>query len=195
MLVRLGLVGLMLSSLACGSGLDNHISDTGKGGDAGTDSGGGPPVPPPRCLIDLIATCPLAGACQYSGMVGGDQRLCLAGGESVTVVSVNATGGLGGGTNTEVRRSDGTLCYSIEMRCGTFCESNSYTWKDAAGAVVARGLYGGLRADNTESTTVTCEVTGETCNGHNAAADARECITSAVTEPTAGLGCMQGSCP
>ena len=90
---------------------------TGTGGAAGTGGTGiaATPLPPPQCLLDLIATCPLAGPCQYSDSGDGSKRFCLAGGATVSVVETG-----GSGTNeffksvTEVRRSDGTLCYSIE---------------------------------------------------------------------------------
>jgi hypothetical protein len=173
---RVGFLAIMLlTSLCCGSG-------------------GAHPAAPPRCLVDLIATCPLAGVCQSSGEAGADQRFCFAGGTTVSVASIADGTPPQSGTNTEVRRSDGTLCYSIEMRCGTFCESNYYTWKDAAGAVVAHGLNSGISSSNTISTTATCDATGETCNAHTPAIEPTECITLAVTSP-AGLGCTPGSCP
>ncbi len=218
-IVRVGLVVMtMLTSLACGSSLDNHMGagggagiNTGQagtggtqgqlggttgtggapGGTAGTGFGGAPPVPPPRCLLDLIATCPLAGACQYNAVNGLDQKFCFASGETVSVVGTSGAGQLAVSV-TEVRRSDGTLCYSIETVCGTVCESGSYTWRNAAGAVVARGQHSGY------ATSVTCEATGETCNGGTSASDPtgwESCATLAVTSPAAGLGCTPGSCP
>ncbi len=190
-IVRAGLVAMMvLTSLACDSSLDNHTGGTGT--DAGAEVRAAP-VPPPRCLLDLIATCPLAGACQYSGSDDGDQRFCLASGETVAV----ARTGLSSPNVlvTEVRRSDGTLCYSIEKSCGTFCESYNYAWKDAAGALVARGWEDVLSENHMIG--ATCEATGETCIGYTATiTDPREsCVTRAVTSPAAGLGCTQGSCP
>ncbi len=218
-IVRAGLVAMMLlTSLACGSSLDNHTGtgggagvNTGQagtggtqsemagttgtgamGGTAGTGSGGAPPVPPPRCLLDLIATCPLAGACQYA-VNGYDQQFCFAGGETVSVDSI--PGGTAPLWVTEVRRSDGTLCYSIERRCGTLCESYAYTWKDAAGTVLAHGMTYEALGPDPRSATTTCAATGETCNVSTPSNGLLECVTPAVTSPTEGLGCTQGSCP
>jgi hypothetical protein len=199
----------LLASVACGSSLRGPGGTAGTGvntgqagasggtngvggvagGIGGTGIGDPTPLPPPQCVRDLIAACPLAGDCQYS-VVGDGHRFCFAGGERVSIERSN-----GSYENTrrftEVRGSDGTLCYSIEFDCGSFCEAGSYTWKNGAGAVVARAQFGSA------SLSVTCESTGETCTTASLPASvAREsCITTAVTSPTADVTCTQGACP
>jgi hypothetical protein len=163
----------LVSSLACGSSLNGHdggAGTTGSGGWAGTGGSAGtgesPVRPPPTCLRDLIATCALGAPCQYSNGDAG-RRVCYAGGETLSVVSVTAAdcnlGGQGENRNiTEIRKADGTLCYSAEASCfcGQACEIQTFIWRNGAGQVVARG-----GSDSRGNTTITCEGTGETCTG------------------------------
>jgi hypothetical protein len=89
-------------------------------------------------------------------------------------------------TTTEVRKPDGSLCYTRESRCncGQACEIATQTWRDADGKIVARGNV------NSAEAVVTCEGTGEMCRG---AIDTR--VSGIPCQPSSGGGCMLGTCP
>jgi hypothetical protein len=140
-------------------------------------------------LADLVAACGTEGSCQYQN--GGDGlRVCYAGGARQTT-STN-----GGNCNvdtlativttTEVRKPDGTLCYTRESRCfcGSACESSTTTWRNADGNIVAHGTW------NWTEAVVTCEGTSETCRGATrTSGPADPCV------PSSGGNCTLGTCP
>jgi len=155
----------------------------GTGGSSTID--GGPVQEPPSCLVDLLATCPLTGSCQYNSSDGGlGEKWCF---DSGLTVSLTASGRCGMAdvvkTVQEVRRADGTLCYSIEdTRLGGHgCEGDDYVWKDSAGTVIASG-----NCDTTDNGGIAvCASTGE--QGW--------CGSGAVRFPLSGSVCTQGTCP
>ena len=60
----------------------------------------------------------------------------------------------------EVHKADGALCYSFETACycGGFCENSTWTWRNAAGQIVATGT-----SDFNVGDKVVCADSGETC--------------------------------
>jgi hypothetical protein len=215
--VHAALIALPLTaSFACGSSLPSGSSGTagtggtvvntgqsgavgtagtsaggtvGTGGVGGTQGGtagigGGPPL---SCLVDLLATCPLAGRCQIASK-NNSSKYCFDSGETVSIVYPPSHCSGTGATVTEVRRADGTLCYSIEDVC--LQESDDWVWKDGAGQVVARG-----HTDRYGSNGI-CETTGETCSeGSTTMNPSRpSCLTNQVRYPTINSGCLEGTC-
>jgi hypothetical protein len=83
----------------------------------------------------------------------------------------------------EVRKADGSLCYTNEVHQGYMCESESFTWKDATGSVVATASF-----DLATSLHINC-ATGET--GICTPADV-QCELGSVWS---GKSCDLGSCP
>jgi hypothetical protein len=172
----------------------------GTGHQGGTGGFGG--KPPPSCLTDLLATCPLAGSCQVR-YTGTSQKSCFAGGETVSVVSDYSCQGTStqSGT-TEVRRADGTLCYSIEWSClcGRDC-TRATIWKNGAGEVVARGLVDRNTSHPAWTVSVACEATAETCSissvdpGTPTVPVGESCVPMAATDPATNKGCTEGTCP
>jgi hypothetical protein len=85
----------------------------------------------------------------------------------------------------QVRKPDGSPCYTYEASMGYLCESQSITWRDASGAVVA------TESTFTGSDTVTCAGDGGTV----------ECSNTTVDSPCPlgpldpNLACQPGVCP
>lgn len=64
----------------------------------------------------------------------------------------------------EVYKADGSLCYTNEVKQSVICEGERFTWKDAAGTVVATGdvWMGGNTMKCADGESGTC--TGDQCN-------------------------------
>lgn len=99
-------------------------------------TGGGPlPDDWADCLLDLLARCPLVGACIES-TAGGTSETCYAGGTRTEREEV----GSGSCVLDQVERvygPDGSLCYTSTVTRGLGCEHPSTTWRDGDGKVVA----------------------------------------------------------
>ncbi|HMF42358.1 MAG TPA: hypothetical protein VKQ32_16915 [Polyangia bacterium] len=204
------LASLFVVSIACGGNLNRLDGGTAGGGAAGTGgsqdgtlgtggtsgTGGAPVGPPPSCVLDLIASCPLTGSCQDELSDGGQmEKWCFDNGATVSETTSGNCSGTTGQTTIvqEARRADGTLCYSIEdtCYCGMFCEEHTLTWKNGAGTVVATGTF-----ELGFTSTVTCAATGESCSGTaNGSPDPGSCTATAVRYPAAAKGCTLGTCP
>ena len=125
---------------AAGRGGSGGGGAAGRGGAANGDAGAALTVP--SCLQELYAACPESGACTVERTDAGvDQSYCYPSG-----VRAEYTMNGGGCSPTELRvyKADGSLCY-IEQSERTnppnvICEGSSYTWRNAAGAVVATGV-------------------------------------------------------
>lgn len=127
----------------------------------------------------LFAACPpFSGSCRAP--VPDQFPVCYATGIVADDQSQNGCTGQGRGRAT-VTRVDGSLCYTVENEIGYFCESETLTWKDAAGHVVATGSY------SMSPSKVTCaDGTPETiCAGFG------ECLGSHWFNPA----CQPGACP
>ncbi len=114
------------------------------GGVAGSGGAGGGPTELPSCLRELTADCPRAGICGRDVFV------------TQTTAESCAPGGVNGRYVVEVRKADGSLCYTTEQYVPSlsFCESSQVSWKDPSGRVVASGGFGW-------GATVTCKESGE----------------------------------
>ncbi len=88
----------------------------------------------------------------------------------------------------EVRKPDGSPCYSFETACycSGYCESSTWTWRNAAGDIVATGSSGIAGGDE-----VICAGTSETCQlgGLGAPSFTGSCLP---TPPV--VGCSAGGC-
>jgi len=157
----------------------------GKGGNAVAGSGGragqgmagwggwGGKIQGPEdlsCLKALFADCPTEpGTCSSRSLGSAGNfgttptKICYAAGTTVltdadplcsSTVSQNRYGG-------KVYKADGSLCYAFERLCecaqAQACETATYTFRDAAGVVVATGQVGA-------TTTLTC-ANGDACPG------------------------------
>jgi hypothetical protein len=113
----------------------------------------------PSCLRDLLAACPAGGDCRSGVTDGGLQTLlCYAGGVQADQALTGSCSG--GAVNAllviDVRKPDGSPCYTYEDSMGFLCIGQAITWRDPSGAVVATQISGA------ESSTVTCAASGET---------------------------------
>src|SRR5689334_9320277 len=165
--------------------------------DASRDVADDAPVPIPTCLQDLIATCPLEGACQAwmndGGAAGAPvQRLCYESGMRVIIREdppVSFCGLLK--QTTEVRRADGTLCYTKTVEYINHCEGRAYEWRDAAGNPVASGSFvragGGLPP---YLYSIQCAATSETASCMEPYLMSASCLSF---PPNPG-GCAVGDC-
>jgi hypothetical protein len=147
-----GMGGALAGSLGGDGGGGQNQGGTpssDSGGAAGAESG---PLNELSCLAELIADCPLSGACTYSVVetdAGAEPRtLCFENGTRGRYVEVSTCDNPGNNNNTvEVYRPDGELCFTYTVQTGAGCESASFSWSDAEGTVVARGdqpFSGGL---------------------------------------------------
>ena len=128
------------------TGVAGSSGTTGLAGSGIAGTGGGsPPLDLPGCLRDLFATCSITGACTYQPSdAGTSPRLCHASGaSSVTTGSVCST--MGGGQTIVVSKADGSVCYTLFHLGDTSqaCESETYRWNDASGALVATATVRG----------------------------------------------------
>lgn len=192
---RVVLVVVMSLPVGCGGGLSQQPDGGGgAGGTTGiagtTGSAGAPGVAGttgtggvagqsvPSCLQELMAACP-TDTCVGSGPVGdaGSAQCFASGARSQSEPSQtcpNAPTRLDLNTLVTVTKADGSLCYTVDHCCMDIhaCEYMGFTWKDAAGDVVATG------ASDAEGYRVTCAATGE-----------------AVRLPFTGSGLFGGACP
>ena len=155
-------------------------------------------TPVPDCVRNLLAACPLEGACQGwvndAGAPGAPvQKLCYASGVRVTVTEVPSTSSCPGTPKqtVEVRKADGTLCYSRTHEIISFCEGEQYLWRDAAGNVVAIGDIGSPGGLGPKAYSITCTASSESvsCQPPNPASG--PCLSF----PPALEGCSAGDCP
>lgn len=204
-ILRAALLALpVAASIACGSNLSGPdggpgastgtAGATGAGGRAGAGGTGGgagsmPLAPAPGCVLELIAGCPLAGACQRADADGGVQQTCYASGVRAVSTTVRECVSTQSGDRMsvlEVYNADGTLCYRQESHCECpqGCEIVHLTWRNAAGDSVATGYSGTV-------TTVMCAESGETCTGPwNSSTGKFPCLPPAPDQAcTAGSSC------
>jgi len=176
----------------CGDGSLSPGNNGGASGGVGTGGAAGSSAKsPPSCLRDLVADCPLEGSCQSVAGASGVERACYASGETVAVTYF--------GTCTmsspdlyrqvfAVRKADGSPCYSFETACNCsgLCESSTWTWRNAAGGIVATGS-----SDMTNGVQVTCAATGESCQlgGLGSSGFTGSCLPNPPV-----VACTAGSC-
>jgi hypothetical protein len=115
------------------------------------------------CITALLAECPLEGSCTKQNLDGGSSSLTtFASHVSVTYQDMGACGLTADGVSSyEVRRSDGSLCFSKQgrIRYTSACEVGELTIRNAGGEVVAQGSLGG------QGSTLACANGGPTCGG------------------------------
>ena len=133
---RIGLATMLaVVSLACSS---ENLGNSGAGGQGGTGSAS---LELPNCLRDLMAPCAPVGMC-VSDSAGG--QICYASGARASTSPLNEPLACDHiGTSAQVNKADGTLCYTFESYAELTpgrCIAHRYTWKDAAGNVVATGM-------------------------------------------------------
>jgi hypothetical protein len=142
----------------------------GRGGAAPVDGGtpdadaAGPNLP--GCLRDLFALCPETGECRTMRGDAGDDGIsyvsCFDSGvRSEDTVTYGRTGPplCTGHAERKVFKPDGQLCYAYETKdvmVNPYCESQTATWRDAMGQLIASAWLG------TGTRTVTCTAGGET---------------------------------
>jgi hypothetical protein len=175
----------------------------GLGGGATSRGGNGGGVPFTAndlpCLKTLFADCPTEpGTCQFVNVgIGGAQgnssgHLCYASGTTANTFLVERDCNSDRtGQNRyygEVHRPDGTLCYTFlrTCECSSACEITQFTFRSAAGDIIATGQRSG------ERTTFSC-VTGETCPAAGAGGNGGSSPSCIPFLP--GLQCVEGTCP
>jgi hypothetical protein len=111
----------------------------------------------PTCLQGLLAACPTGGVCRSGATDGGAATLLCYGG-GVQAVQTLTGSCSGGAVNAllviDVRKPDGSPCYTYEDSMGFLCIGQAITWRDPSGAVVATQTSGA------ESSVVTCASDG-----------------------------------
>jgi hypothetical protein len=119
----------------------------------------------PGCLKDLVASCPTDDSCVYaSSDAGSVVDICFASG--VRASETSQSGAVP--TVANVLKAGGSPCYSFAVDLGASDSSRYttllYTWRDAAGNIVATGSSSGMANPSHE---ITCLVGGEktVCNG------------------------------
>jgi hypothetical protein len=139
------------ATVGCGS-----MPAVGPGVAIAGDAGATPIVP--TCLQDLLAACPTGGECRSGVTDGGATLLCYAGG--VQAVETLTGSCSGGGVNAlleiQVRKPDGSPCFTYESSMGFLCIGQAITWSDPSGTVVATQISGA------DSSTLTCAASGVT---------------------------------
>jgi hypothetical protein len=168
------------------------------GGNAG-GTGGTPAMILPDCVTNLLASCEPQGACTSSSDAGVTAAICFASGVRVTYSQGPQTGCASFSNVTVVTKADGSPCYSFESYrdSGMACERDVYIWRDAAGQLVAMGVW---HPHNNPSTRVSCSGGVEsTCNGPATFGVSNPCcgITNLGTSQCmyASQQCTAGSCP
>lgn len=160
---------------------------TAGGGGMGTAGGGGSSLFP-SCLRQLLAACPQEGACTVPQVTeaGLVSYTCYASGVRVvaTLSSFECTSDGGQKTSTtEVRKPDGSVCYSMEERydAAMACEGGTRTWRDDLGKEVAVESYGFQRWS------ISCSLTAETTG----------CPQTCYNDPgrQQASNCTVGTCP
>jgi len=201
---------LGLLSLACSGGNPGSAGTGGTGGGAGTGGQGGAGVSAalelPGCLRDLLAQCAPEGPCVSTTAPAGFGTFCFDSGVSASATPASDSRACGGDVNTmKVTKADGTPCYTYEAytdASSTDCELTRYTWKDAAGNVVATGMS---KPSPSWDLTITCGATSETAHCAGPRPDRYPpdgCCTlsqfgSAVCRAgvPVGVACTNGVCP
>jgi hypothetical protein len=175
---RLGLcviaLGSLVTFLSCGSSQQGGACTGagGGGGNLGVAAGGGQggtgkvgswrQLP---CITALLAECPLEGSCTKQKLDGGSDSSLTTFASGVTVsyrasspCDITTADGV---WDYEVRRSDGSLCFSKQgrLRFTSACEVGELTIRNAGGEVVAQGSLGG------QGSTLACANGGPTCGG------------------------------
>lgn len=95
----------------------------------------------PGCLRASFAACPTDGVCYSKNPeISQTNEYCFASGAKATFT---LSGGCSGDGHIvlEVRKPDGSPCYTSEVSQGYFCESETFIWKDPTGRVIATGGY------------------------------------------------------
>jgi hypothetical protein len=138
------------------------------------------------CIATLLSQCPLAGSCRKQLLDGGsDFRACYGCGVTVSATLTGCATPTGEPPSRyEVRRDDGSLCFSQEVYVPntSACERARFVVRNAAGETVAEGMNGN---------TLTCAGGGPTCQGTGGVgATGADCRV-----PVDGYGCSLGSCP
>ncbi|HET6283621.1 MAG TPA: hypothetical protein VFH73_21885 [Polyangia bacterium] len=125
------------------------------------DSGSGADgrIQVPSCLRTLFAACLTDGVCHSNTTDGGGPptRYCFANGVQADYMRIGACEG-NGRVVLEVRKPDGALCYTNEVAVGVICESQTFTWKDPSGRVIATG------SSDMNATMLHCASGGESVN-------------------------------
>ena len=141
---------LALLSLACSNSSP---------GDAGASAA----LELPACLQQLIGQCAPEGACIMTTAPAGFGTTCFDSGVSASANVTSDSRACGGNVQTmTVAKSDGTPCYTFESyldASNAACSVTLYTWKDAAGNVVATGM---ASPSPSWDLTVTCAMTAAT---------------------------------
>lgn len=197
--VRAVCLGLCLYAVACNSdtlagggsggafGGSGGSAGGGRGGSAGGGRGGsaGAQLWMIPCVTALVSQCPPSGACTIQRSDGGsDFRACYASGVTVSQTTTSA-GGCGYSETREVRRSDGSLCFSYTWTLRVSCEYGDEIYRDGNGEIVAQGVSGWSPQ---QPTTVTCTKTGETCRGTGG-------YYGTDCQVPLAAGCTPGVCP
>jgi hypothetical protein len=201
----LGTIGFVaavgLLSLACpGSSMNSPgaggIGGVGLAGQGGAD---GRTLALPACVRDLIAPCTPDGTC--SSAPGPDGEICLESGARATVGYLSAPEACGAGiSSVRVRKANGSVCYTYEVYqdAARNCTATRYTWKDAAGNVVARGVSAGAPD---WGMLIECETTSEaqSCSGPGSASRPECCDVTqyggAACPAGVSSSCAPGRCP
>jgi hypothetical protein len=148
----------------------------------------------------VVASCAPAAACT-TGLndAGSTASFCFAGGVHVALTNVASSLDCGGFvTIASFTRSDGSPCFSFEsyVDIGMACEGTRYTWKNAAGAVIATGLRNPY---NVPTLAISCAGTAEeqTCDSGALGGPPNDCCNIAnLGLPTCSYPyCPQGNCP
>ena len=172
------------------------------GGTGGGNAGGtgGTPALLLPCLTNLLASCEPQGACTSSSDAGVTAAICFESGVRVTYSKVSKTGACAGFSNvTVVTKADGSPCYSFEsyFDSGMACEGERYTWRDAAGQLVASGVRNPY--DNPSTRVLCTGGVASTCHNPAPLGASTPCcgITNLGTSQCmyASQQCTAGSCP
>jgi hypothetical protein len=183
-------LALVCALASCSQALQSSPdAATGSGGTSGqagtTGSGGQMGRTPPSCLSDLFADCPIDGACRWDTKDGGPaQPICFASGtRAVYTPGQICTNSIR--SQADVAKPDGSPCFKLVIQDGSLCESQMYTWTDAAGNVVATAY------DSLSGFTVRCATTDETvsCNSNSSTT----CLEGVLV--FGPLSCAGSSCP
>jgi hypothetical protein len=120
-----------------GTGAAGGVSTPGGGSGGAAGKAGAAGIP--GCLGALFADCPVSGTCRSPVAAPGQTRpYCFANGVNADFTRTGGCDGQGS-VFLEVRKVDGALCYTTDVRQGVLCEGELFTWKDASGKVVAAG--------------------------------------------------------
>ena len=137
------------------------------------------------CMTALLAECPLEGSCTKQLLDGGvDSMTTFASG---VMVSIQRTSGCDFANDAvwdyEVRRTDGSLCLTKEVRIrgATGCESGDLIVRNGDGQIVATG---GLSAGGS---TLACANTPERCGGTGG-------FGGGDCDPALDVNCASGAC-